>query len=48
MKNTHYYIYNGKRYENMKECREAIGYAGVSSASFKHLVKSGIVTKHYE
>jgi len=41
-KQSHYYIYQGKRYENMKECREAneLGRTG-----FRNLVKNGIIEK---
>ncbi len=43
-KQTHYYLFAGKRYENMKDCREAIG-DGVSSKFFRHLVINGVVQK---
>ena len=41
-KQSHYYIYQGKRYENMKECREAnkLGRTG-----FRNLVKNGVIEK---
>ena len=41
-KQSHYYIYQGKRYENMKECREA---NGLGRTGFRNLVKNGIIEK---
>ncbi|SMG23617.1 hypothetical protein SAMN03080602_01464 [Arenibacter troitsensis] len=40
----HYYLYNGKQYENMQDCRESIG-NGVPSKAFKHMLRLGIVEK---
>ena len=44
MKQTHYYLYAGERYENMKDCTEGIG-NGIPSKAFKHMLRLGIVTK---
>lgn len=44
MKQTHYYLYSNKRYENMKDCRESIG-NGVPAKAFKHMLRLGIVAK---
>lgn len=43
-KQKHYYLYNGKNYENMKDCCQAIGH-GISSKAFKHMIRMGIVEK---
>lgn len=40
----HYYIYAGKRYDNMKDCRESIG-TGIPTRAFKHMLRLGIVQK---
>jgi hypothetical protein len=41
-KQSHYYIYQGERYENMQQCREA---HGLGRAGFRKLVKNGIIEK---
>ena len=44
---NHFYIYNGKRYENMKDACESTG-TGITSRFFKHCLRTGIITKHIE
>ncbi len=41
---THYYLYNNERYENMKDCCKAIG-TGIPGKSFKHFIRVGLVEK---
>ena len=41
---THYYVFNDKRYENMRDCREAIG-TGIKSTQFKHMLACELVKK---
>lgn len=43
-KQTHYYLHNRKRYENMKECCQMIG-NGIPRKSFKHLLRMGLIEK---
>ncbi len=42
---NHYYIYHGKRFDNMKSCRLSIG-NGVTVGEFKKLLKMGVVIKY--
>lgn len=44
-KKTHYYLYNGNRYENMKDCLDAIGNGKLGSRRFKHMFRIGLVEK---
>ena len=41
---NHYYIFNGKRYENMKEACEDLK---INSKFFKEMVQRQLVSKHY-
>lgn len=43
-KQKHYYIYNGNRFENMKDCCQGIG-KGIAPRAFKHMLRMGIVEK---
>ena len=42
---AHCYIYKGVRYNNMKDCIDAIGNGEMKSRAFKHMLRYGIVKK---
>lgn len=43
-KQTHYYVFNDKRYDNMKDLVTNMG-NGISSRALKHYLRNGIVKK---
>ena len=43
---THYYIYEGSRYENMKDCLRAIGNGTLKSKRFKYMLQLEVVQKN--
>lgn len=43
IKNDHYYIYEGKRFENMKELK---GFTDFNSNKIRRIMKSGILKKY--
>ena len=45
MSKTHHYIYNDKRYGNMKDCRESIGNGKASRRQFRAMMALGVVQK---